>query len=213
MRNKRNHIIVSVSVLALVVSFLVLPVGVKAQAATSSIINSQAKIAELTNQLNSLILQQLITLLTTETQQLQAQLAASQTQTQATIPPSTTSSSTAPTTTAQITATSTVAQVPNNPPKVSITYPYVGLQIIAPASVDVTASALSDSGTISKVEFFDGCAPLGSATKAPWIIKWKDVLAGPHSLTAQATDNKGAKTTSASVSLRVISSETCDSEE
>jgi hypothetical protein len=56
---------------------------------------------------------------------------------------------------------------------------------------------------IAKVEFYNGATVLGTATQAPFTYAWSNPAAGSYSITAKATDNKGAATTSAPLALTV----------
>jgi glucose/arabinose dehydrogenase/regulation of enolase protein 1 (concanavalin A-like superfamily) len=91
----------------------------------------------------------------------------------------------------------------NAPPVVSLTAPTSGASFTAPASITLTATASDSDGTISKVEFYQGSTLLGSDTTAPYEYVWSGVAAGNYSLTARATDNSGAVTTSGAVSITV----------
>ena len=91
----------------------------------------------------------------------------------------------------------------NQPPTVSLTGPAASASFAAPASLTLTASAADADGTISKVEFYNGATLLGTAPAAPYAYSWTGVAAGTYSLTAKATDNQGATTTSAAVSVSV----------
>ncbi len=91
----------------------------------------------------------------------------------------------------------------NNAPVVSITSPASGATFTAPATITITASASDNDGSVSKVEFFNGGTKLGEATAAPYTYSWNNVANGTYSLTAKATDNKGAVTTSGAVSVTV----------
>src|SRR3954468_12579683 len=91
---------------------------------------------------------------------------------------------------------------PNAPPTVSVTSPAAGATFTAPATINVTAAA-SDDGTIANVRFFAGTTLLGTVTTAPYQVTWSNVAAGTYSLTAVATDNAGATTTSTAVSVTV----------
>lgn len=93
----------------------------------------------------------------------------------------------------------------NPPPSVSITSPSNGAGFTAPASVTINANA-SDNGSVTKVEFFQGSTKLGEDTSSPYTFTWTNVAAGSYSLTARATDNLGATTTSSAVSITVNSS-------
>lgn len=66
----------------------------------------------------------------------------------------------------------------------------------APATVGLSATASDSDGTITKVEFFNGSTLLASITSAPYTYSWTGVGAGTYSVTAKATDNLNAVTTS-----------------
>jgi RHS repeat-associated protein len=88
------------------------------------------------------------------------------------------------------------------PPTVSITSPANGANISGPTSIDITASATPASGaTIAKVEFFDGGTLLGTANAPPYTFSWTGASDGTHSLTAKATDSRGATATSSPVTI------------
>ena len=53
------------------------------------------------------------------------------------------------------------------------------------------------------MEFFQGTTLIATRTAAPYSILWTGVPAGGYSLTARATDNQGASTTSAPVNVTV----------
>jgi hypothetical protein len=91
----------------------------------------------------------------------------------------------------------------NAAPTVSITSPAGGATFTAPASITIAAAAADRDGTISVVEFYAGATSIGSDTTAPYSIAWNNVAAGGYSLTAKATDNAGATTTSSAVNLTV----------
>jgi hypothetical protein len=80
----------------------------------------------------------------------------------------------------------------NQPPTVRIINPANGAAFIAPAEVSVTVDAFDRDGVVSKVEFFVGSTLLGSATSAPYTVPWINEAVGAYSLTARATDDKGA---------------------
>lgn len=94
----------------------------------------------------------------------------------------------------------------NQPPVVSITSPAGGTTYTAPASVTIQAAATDADGTIAKVVFYNGSTLLSTITAAPYTYTWSNVAAGTYSITAIATDNSGASTTSAAVSIQVNTS-------
>ncbi|MEO8101532.1 MAG: Ig-like domain-containing protein [Betaproteobacteria bacterium] len=90
------------------------------------------------------------------------------------------------------------------PPTVSISAPANNASFAAPANISINATATAGSGaSISKVEFFNGAALLGSKTTPPYTFAWNTVAAGNYVLTAKASDNKGSVTTSVPVSIAV----------
>lgn len=99
-------------------------------------------------------------------------------------------------------------QAGNQPPSVSLTAPANGASFTAGANITLTASASDSDGTVAKVDFYRGGTTLiGTATTAPYTITWNNVAAGTYSLTAKATDNKGAVTTSNAVSISVVANQ------
>jgi hypothetical protein len=91
----------------------------------------------------------------------------------------------------------------NNPPTVSLTSPASGSSYVEPATISLAANAADSDGSIAKVEFYAGTLKIGEALSAPYTLSWSGVTAGSYTLTAVATDNLGAKTTSAAVGVTV----------
>jgi hypothetical protein len=100
---------------------------------------------------------------------------------------------------------SVTVRPPNVLPSVSITSPASGAVFGYRANVTINASASDSDGSVTKVEFFrnDGATKLGEDTTAPYSYVWRMASSGTHSLRAKATDDAGAQTTSAAVSIRV----------
>ncbi|ROZ76073.1 S-layer family protein [Ramlibacter sp. WS9] len=93
--------------------------------------------------------------------------------------------------------------VANAPPTVTLTSPANGATFAAPATVNLTADANDTNGTITKVDFYRGTTLIGTSTARPYGVVWANVAAGSYSLTAKATDNGGAVTTSTAVAITV----------
>jgi hypothetical protein len=102
-------------------------------------------------------------------------------------------------------ATSAAARITvgNTPPSVSITSPTDGAVFAWKPTITVTATASDPDGTVTKVEFFNGTTLLGQDTTAPYSFTWRNVSQGTHVVTARATDNAGAVTTSSAVGITV----------
>ncbi len=92
----------------------------------------------------------------------------------------------------------------NTPPTVSIIAPANGATFAAPFTGTIDATAADNDGSIAKVDFFTGATPLGTVASAPYSLPVSNVAAGAHVLTAVATDNRGAATTSAPVTVSVV---------
>jgi hypothetical protein len=91
----------------------------------------------------------------------------------------------------------------NTPPVVTLTAPANNTTINVNTAVTVSATATDSDGTISKVEFYAGATLIGTDTSSPYSINWTPTTAGTYAITAKATDNGGASTTSAASSLVV----------
>ncbi|MBI5937842.1 MAG: hypothetical protein HY850_08345 [Betaproteobacteria bacterium] len=85
----------------------------------------------------------------------------------------------------------------------AVTAPAANTIVTAPATITISADAADSDGTIAKVAFYQGTTLLGTATQAPFAITWANAPAGSYNLTAVATDNHGASTTSAAVPIIV----------
>jgi hypothetical protein len=72
-----------------------------------------------------------------------------------------------------------------------------------PASYTINVEASDSDGTITKVEFFDGSEKLGEDQTSPYSYNWHNITPGSHTITAKATDNGGATTTSSPVTITV----------
>ena len=95
-----------------------------------------------------------------------------------------------------------VTQSSNVAPTVVLTSPTASGTYSARSMVALSATATDSDGTVAKVEFFDGTTSLGIATSAPYSLSWIATL-GTHTFTARATDNLGAQTTSAAVTISI----------
>ncbi|MGA2864219.1 MAG: PQQ-dependent sugar dehydrogenase [Verrucomicrobiota bacterium] len=92
----------------------------------------------------------------------------------------------------------------NQPPIVAITSPTNGAFFTAPARVIIAATASDTDGSVTNLEFFDSGLSLGRYTSGPYGLL-ADLAVGTHDLTAAATDNQGATTTSSTVRVTVLS--------
>ncbi|WP_301002435.1 fibronectin type III domain-containing protein [Capsulimonas corticalis] len=103
-------------------------------------------------------------------------------------------------------ATAMATYIKNVAPTVSLTAPTV-TAFHTGDNITITAAAADTDGTIAKVQFLATSGgvsnPIGSATAAPYTMTWINVPAGTYVLTAVATDNDGAVTTSASLTITV----------
>ncbi|MBJ6110365.1 hypothetical protein JAO73_15180 [Hymenobacter sp. BT523] len=88
----------------------------------------------------------------------------------------------------------------NTPPTVSLSAPATGTVGTALA---LSATAADANGTVSKVEFFSGATKLGEDLTSPYSLSYTPTAAGTLGLTARATDNAGASTTSNTASVTV----------
>jgi glucose/arabinose dehydrogenase len=92
----------------------------------------------------------------------------------------------------------------NQPPLVFISTPTNGATFTTPLSLDIVAEVADPDGTVTNVQFLSGSEVLGQASVAPYSIN-AVLYPGSYQLTAVATDNQGASTTSSNVAITVSS--------
>jgi hypothetical protein len=100
-------------------------------------------------------------------------------------------------------ATVTVTAGTNMPPTVALTTPQAGASTTLGGSFALTATAGDADGSVTLVEYFANGGKVGQATTAPYSVTWVPSAVGSYVLTARATDNAGASTTSAAVGIVV----------
>jgi hypothetical protein len=101
----------------------------------------------------------------------------------------------------------------NLPPVVEIVRPLDGSVYLAPVDISIVAQARDFDGRVVTVEFFEGTNSLGMVSNRPslltantpqFALKWPDVKPGHYLLTAEATDDDGAKSQSRPVEIKVV---------
>jgi uncharacterized repeat protein (TIGR01451 family) len=105
---------------------------------------------------------------------------------------------------AKLQAVGTIRNDDNTPPAVSITNPANNATFTVGTNILIEATASDPDGTVAKVEFLQGNTKLGEDSTAPYGMIWSNVASGRYTLTAKATDNKGATGTSDPVTISVI---------
>jgi hypothetical protein len=115
-----------------------------------------------------------------------------------------------------------ISVVTNLPPLVHITHPRDDAMLLGPTNIMVCASAFDPNGSVVSVEFFEDTTSLGVVTNTgpAWVtnqhgvfpiqqtsycLTWSNVALGTYTLTAVATDNGGAMSTSAPVQITLVS--------
>src|SRR5207247_587980 len=91
----------------------------------------------------------------------------------------------------------------NSPPVVTLTQPLSNGVFAAASDITLKAVASDGDGSVMLVEFFEGLNKLGESTNSPYTFIWLGVAAGAYTLTAVATDNEGAATTSVPIPILV----------
>jgi hypothetical protein len=101
----------------------------------------------------------------------------------------------------------------NQPPSVTLTGPSAGSTFTAPASITLSANAADVDGSIAGVDFYAGATLVGSTTATPYSVSWNNVPAGTYLLIARARDAAGATTTSATVTIHVVTAGSSSNDE
>jgi hypothetical protein len=90
---------------------------------------------------------------------------------------------------------------PNVPPTVSMTAPANGAVVPVGATITLAAQASDADGTVQRVDFYVGGAFVGSSVGPTYMVPWTVPSVGAFSISAVATDNVGARTTSVAVGI------------
>ncbi len=93
-------------------------------------------------------------------------------------------------------------------PKISINSPVDKTRHLANEPVFISALASDLNGSIAEVKFYASQKFIGSTTQYPYQMNWNAAV-GIYSITAVATDNNGASTTSAPVLVYVDPTPSC----
>src|SRR5688572_19706233 len=101
------------------------------------------------------------------------------------------------------TTSAPVAVIVNAPPAVAMTGPANNALFTAPAAITLTANATDADGTIARVEFYRDAALIATVTSAPYTFAVAGVAAGSATFSARATDDRGASTSSAPITVLV----------
>jgi hypothetical protein len=91
----------------------------------------------------------------------------------------------------------------NNPPFVAMITPTNNAKFTAGSNISINTMATDINGNVSLVEFYNGNSKIGQATSSPFNFTWNNAPAGNQILTALATDNDGATSSSAAVEIFV----------
>lgn len=92
-----------------------------------------------------------------------------------------------------------------NTATVSITAPANNATFAIGASVSFTATATTSSGSVTKVEYYDGSTLLGSATSSPFSFSTTSLTAGIHTITAKSYNGSTLLATSGGVIITITS--------
>ncbi len=91
----------------------------------------------------------------------------------------------------------------NSAPSILISSPVNNDEFLFGTNIDIEVNTSDSDGSVAKVEFYYGNHFIGQSTNEPFNFTWKDVQEGKHTLTAIATDKRGATTVSPSVDIIV----------
>jgi hypothetical protein len=94
---------------------------------------------------------------------------------------------------------------PNDPPTITLDQPANGATFTGPATVHLAATASDPGGHVWVVQFYSNGTKIGEDQTAGdgFAFDWTGVGAGTYALTAKATDNDDASTTTPPTSITV----------
>jgi hypothetical protein len=90
-----------------------------------------------------------------------------------------------------------------SPPIVIVTSPVACSFVDGPADVILRGDAMSASGRIVRVDYFDNGVLVASASSPPWQVLLSRAQVGTHSISAQAVDDRGLSSTSRPAPLTI----------
>ncbi|WP_282031039.1 glycosyl hydrolase [Winogradskyella eximia] len=96
-----------------------------------------------------------------------------------------------------------VSATGNSSPSISITSPAEAEAFTDASDITISVTVTDLDGTITLVEFYDGATKIGESLTAPFNFVWSGATVGAHQISAVATDNGGAQSTSQSVNITV----------
>jgi hypothetical protein len=88
-------------------------------------------------------------------------------------------------------------------PTTSILAPTNAQVFVAPANIEISASANDDDGNLARVEFYEGDTLLGEAFTMPYSMVWSNVMPGNYQISAVAVDDSELRSEPARVDLIV----------
>jgi YD repeat-containing protein len=92
----------------------------------------------------------------------------------------------------------------NQKPTVTLTSPLNGASLVAPATVQLAATAADADGTVARVEFFQNGAKIAQLTAPPYQFSVTGLAAGSYDFRAKAVDNRNAPGFSATATVTVV---------
>ena len=95
----------------------------------------------------------------------------------------------------------------NNPPQISMTQPLDGSTHALGSVIDLAAEATDSDGAIASVDYYANGDMIGAGDGENYAFSWSNDMEGTYQLTAVATDDQGASTTSSAIEV-VIESQT-----
>ncbi|AWI27221.1 endo-1,3(4)-beta-glucanase [Flavobacterium pallidum] len=97
----------------------------------------------------------------------------------------------------------------NAAPSVSLTAPLNNTAYVEGTVIAINAIATDLDGNITAVAFYDGTTEIGTDDTAPYSFDWTNAAIGTHSITAVATDNGTAQSTSQPIAITVSQLMSC----
>ena len=93
----------------------------------------------------------------------------------------------------------------NTPPTVSLRHLRPTGPPTSVPTIPLAATASDADGNVTQVSFYNGASLIGTLiTLPPYALSWTNVPIGTYTLTAVATDDLGATTTSGAVTVQVV---------
>jgi hypothetical protein len=102
-----------------------------------------------------------------------------------------------------VASSAAIIGVTNPAPLIVLSAPTNGASFLAPATISLAASVVTNGHSIARVQFYNGSTLLVEDSSVPYTFSWTNVSAGTYSITAKVVYDAGSAAASSSSAVSV----------